>query len=162
MHNLITHHLTTTIINMSSTSKVPKTSTADRFPSKRTLFLLCDVQEKCRSVVPHFDALVVNTQKLIKAGQILDVPLIVTEQFPERFGGTVKELNIDHRKARYTKLQFSMITPDVRTKIHKLFRGENKLRSVVLFGIEVSFQLFMYILFRSSFQLDPYLTSSIY
>lgn len=102
-----------------------------------TLFLLCDVQERCRTAVPNFDALVTNTKKLVKVGELLDVPLIVSEQYPERFGGTVEELDIGHKKYGFSKTQFSMMTPELWQNIDELFGTSNPLRSVVLFGIEV-------------------------
>lgn len=114
-------------------------SSVGRLQPKHTLFLLCDVQEKFRTVIPHFEAMVNNTQKLLEAGRVLDVPLIVTEQYPERLGNTVKELEIGHKAALYSKSLFSMVTPDVKAKIDELFCAEKKLESVVLFGIEVCF-----------------------
>lgn len=109
-----------------------------RLNPKHTLFLLCDVQEKFRTVIHNFEPMVKNTQKLMAAGRALEVPLIVTEQYPEKLGRTVAELDIKHASAVCSKSLFSMITPEVQSQFEGLFAGENRLRSVVLFGIEVN------------------------
>lgn len=66
----------------------------------------------------------------------MKIPLIATEQYPEKLGNTVKELDVKHASGMYGKSQFSMMTPEVNAKIKELF-GTNELQSVVLFGIEV-------------------------
>lgn len=75
------------------------------------------------------------------AGQKLDIPLIVTEQYPEGLGHTIAELDTAHAKANYAKTLFSMVTPEVNGKMCELFT-QNPLLSVVLFGIEVNPRLF--------------------
>ncbi|XP_062538526.1 isochorismatase domain-containing protein 1 [Armigeres subalbatus] len=102
--------------------------------AKKTLFLLCDVQDKFRPGIKLFDEVVKNASKLILAGKALDVPLIVTEQFPEKLGHTVQDLDIKHAKGVYPKTRFSMLIPEVQEKIKGLF--PDKLESVVLFGLE--------------------------
>jgi len=102
--------------------------------TKKTLFLLCDVQEKFRPAMKNFDSMVKNTKKLIEAGKRLDIPLICTEQYPEKLGNTVKELDIKHAEGVYAKSLFSMAIPEISSKINDIF-GSN-LESVVIFGIE--------------------------
>lgn len=65
----------------------------------------------------------------------MKIPLIATEQYPEKLGNTVKELDVKHASGMYAKSQFSMITPEVSAKIKELYGDQ--LESVVLFGIEV-------------------------
>ena len=71
----------------------------------------------------------------IDAGKSLDVPLICTEQYPEKLGNIVKELDIKHAKGVYPKSLFSMAIPEIKLKITELFGTD--LESVVIFGIEV-------------------------
>lgn len=66
----------------------------------------------------------------------MKIPLIATEQYPEKLGNTVKELDVKHASGLYGKSQFSMMTPEVTAKIKELY-GNEQLQSVVLFGIEV-------------------------
>ncbi|XP_030557985.1 isochorismatase domain-containing protein 1 [Drosophila novamexicana] len=101
---------------------------------KKTLFLLCDIQEKFRPSMPLFDNMVKNVDKLTKAGKALEVPLIVTEHYPEKLGKTVAELDVSHAKAVTGKTLFSMMTPQVKSVIKDLF-GE-KPQDVVLYGLE--------------------------
>lgn len=72
------------------------------------------------------------------AGKILEVPLLVTEQNPDKLGKTVQELDISHAKANVSKTRFSMMIPDIERQMQQLFDG-GKPTDVVLYGIEVSF-----------------------
>lgn len=65
------------------------------------------------------------------------MPLICTEQYPEKLGNIVKELDIKHASGVYPKSLFSMAIPEINSKINELF-GSSNLESVVIFGIEVS------------------------
>ncbi|KAM7344043.1 isochorismatase domain-containing protein 1-like isoform 2-T2 [Cochliomyia hominivorax] len=66
---------------------------------KKTLFLLCDIQEKFRPAMPLFNNLIENAKRLTTAGKVLDVPLLVTEQNPDKLGNTVEDLDICHAKS---------------------------------------------------------------
>ncbi|XP_063704785.1 isochorismatase domain-containing protein 2 [Culicoides brevitarsis] len=100
--------------------------------TKKTLFLLCDLQEKFRPGMKLFDPVVKNAAKLVQAGKILNVPLIATEHYPEKLGPIVKELDCSHAKGVFSKTLFSMCTPEVQSKMKEL----GDLESVVLFGLE--------------------------
>uniref|UniRef100_A0A1I8P2X6 Isochorismatase domain-containing protein 1 n=1 Tax=Stomoxys calcitrans TaxID=35570 RepID=A0A1I8P2X6_STOCA len=102
---------------------------------QKTLFLLCDVQEKFRPAMPLFDKLLENAKRLTTAGKILNVPLLVTEQNPEKLGKTVQELDISHAKANVGKTRFSMMVPEIEKQMQSLFDG-GKPTDVVLYGIE--------------------------
>lgn len=65
---------------------------------------------------------------------MLDIPLIVTEHYPEKLGRIVKELDISHAKGVYPKTLFSMMIPEVQAKMTELFGAD--LETVVLFGLE--------------------------
>ncbi|KAH8290942.1 hypothetical protein KR054_007331 [Drosophila jambulina] len=101
---------------------------------KKTLFLLCDIQEKFRPAMPLFDNMIKNVDKLTKAGKALDVPLIVTEHYPEKLGKTVAQLDVSHAKLVSGKTLFSMFTPEVKAVIKDIFN--DKPEDVVLYGLE--------------------------
>ncbi|XP_058460001.1 isochorismatase domain-containing protein 1 [Malaya genurostris] len=101
---------------------------------KKTLFMLCDLQEKFRPGMQMFDSVVKNTSKLLQAGKIMNVPLIVTEHYPEKLGHIVKDLDISHAKGVFSKTLFSMMIPEVQKKISDIY-GQD-LQTVVLFGLE--------------------------
>lgn len=69
---------------------------------------------------------------MIEASQILKIPLIVTEQNPDKLGRTVAELDVSKASIVDPKTKFSMYTP----KVANFFQHNQNLKSVVLFGIE--------------------------
>jgi len=105
-----------------------------QLPEKRTAFFLCDIQEKFRPALSHFEQIVEAAKKLVQASKILNVPLVVTEQNPKGLGRTVPELDISHAHGVYPKTKFSMVVPEVAAELETLCDG--KLECVVLFGIE--------------------------
>lgn len=80
------------------------------------------------------------------ATKILDIPLIVTEQYPKGLGSTVEELDISNAVQVFPKTKFSMVLPEVEETMKKLCDGN--LTHVVIFGIEVRVKYFM-IIYRS-------------
>ncbi|MCX6411558.1 MAG: isochorismatase family protein [Actinobacteria bacterium] len=66
---------------------VPETLAQDR-----ALLLVVDVQEKFRPHIAGWDAMVAHVDALIKGCVALDVPIIVTEQYPKGLGHTIEEL----------------------------------------------------------------------
>lgn len=54
--------------------------------------LIVDMQEKLVPIIDGHKQLVANCQKLIKAAEILEVPVTATEQYPRGLGPTVPEL----------------------------------------------------------------------
>jgi nicotinamidase-related amidase len=57
-----------------------------------TLLLVIDVQERFRPVMKGFDAMAAGCIRLIRTFQALDLPIVVTEQYPKGLGATVPEL----------------------------------------------------------------------
>lgn len=56
------------------------------------LFII-DVQESFRKVLKDFSELTKSISTLIEAMKVLDVPIVVTEQYPRGLGHTVEELS---------------------------------------------------------------------
>jgi nicotinamidase-related amidase len=103
--------------------------------AQKSLFLMCDIQDAFRPGMKYFDAMVINTKKLIAAGKILDIPLLVTEHYPERLGKTVKDLDVSHAEAIISKTLFSMTTPQFMEKFDAIVK-RNNVEAVILFGLE--------------------------
>ena len=85
---------------------------------RRTVLLICDVQDRFRGAIHAFDAMSSNIQKMIRAAQILDMRVLTTEQNPKALGGTIQELGIDKLPQHlnmgvFPKSKFSMMTPEV-------------------------------------------------
>lgn len=50
---------------------------------EKSILLLCDMQEKFRPVIQYFPQIVETSNKLLQACRILEVPFVVTEQYPK-------------------------------------------------------------------------------
>jgi nicotinamidase-related amidase len=59
---------------------------------KSSVLLVIDVQEKLFRAISEKEKRLDNLQRLVKGIQVLEVPLIVTEQYPKGLGPTVKEI----------------------------------------------------------------------
>ena len=62
----------------------------------------------------------------------MNIPIIVTEQNPEKLGITIKEFDIKHAIGPFGKTKFSMAIPEVTGYLKTL----NNIESIVLFGME--------------------------
>lgn len=51
-------------------------------PDNSALFL-CDMQEKFRPSIKYFNEIVFNSNRLLQAAKILEMPVICTEQYPK-------------------------------------------------------------------------------
>ncbi|XP_004617067.2 isochorismatase domain-containing protein 2 [Sorex araneus] len=94
-----------------------------------TILFLCDMQEKFRGVA-YFPQIVSVAARMLKVARLLEVPAVLTEQYPQGLGPTVPELGAEGLKA-VPKTCFSMV-PAVRQELD----SRPQLRSVILCGIE--------------------------
>eukprot|EP01127_Copromyxa_protea_P007080 TRINITY_DN17005_c0_g1_i1.p1 TRINITY_DN17005_c0_g1~~TRINITY_DN17005_c0_g1_i1.p1 ORF type:complete len:198 (+),score=37.37 TRINITY_DN17005_c0_g1_i1:172-765(+) len=94
----------------------------------KTAFFLCDIQERFRPHIQAFPAVVQVAKTMTAAAKELQLPLIITEQYPEGLGKTVSELDTAYGKV-YAKKTFSMVSDQILEDIKDA-------DSVVLFGIE--------------------------
>lgn len=104
------------------------------YPEK-TALLLCDVQERFIPLI-HKSATVVNTCRyLTSIAKILDMPVIATQQYTKAFGATVPQCFATPEELAatpmYEKKLFSMLTPEVGSKMEELNKD-----SYILIGIE--------------------------
>ncbi|KAF2836855.1 Isochorismatase hydrolase [Patellaria atrata CBS 101060] len=110
-------------------------------PSRRLkspALFICDLQEKFKPAIYEFDKVLATTQKMLKASQILDIPVFATTQNRARLGDTCLELNLDSfggvaTKVHADKSRFSMCIPDVLEAL-KALPGRN--HECVVVGIE--------------------------
>ena len=64
----------------------------DRLEQDRALLLVVDVQERFRPHIDGWSAMVRHVDVLARGCRALDVPVIVTEQYPQGLGATIPEL----------------------------------------------------------------------
>jgi nicotinamidase-related amidase len=76
--------------------------------SDNTILLVIDVQEKLLPVIYRKEDLSSNIIKLIRGSQVLEVPLLITEQYPKGLGHTVPEIaQLIHGSEPLPKTSFS-------------------------------------------------------
>lgn len=107
----------------------------DKISSNNSVFVIIDIQEKLSDVVDSFDDVVSNVEKLIKSLDLLGVPIIVTEQYPQGLGGTVIELSqIIHHADKVEKTTFDCFnSKDFAKLIETKYKN---VKHVILCGIE--------------------------
>lgn len=99
-----------------------------------TAFFLCDMQEKFKPAIKYFSEILEVARRMVEGGKILNIPLVVTEQYPKGLGSTVPELTTNHAVGVFAKTKFTMLVPEVEAQLPKLCDGH--LRHIVLFGVE--------------------------
>ena len=103
------------------------------FTAENATLVIIDIQEKLFRVMYEKEALSSNIQKLIKGVQIMDIPIIVTEQNPDGLGTTIPEIsNILPGLQPIPKFSFSCCVEEgFQRKLEKLHR-----KQVLITGIE--------------------------
>jgi nicotinamidase-related amidase len=98
-----------------------------------TLLVIVDIQTRLLNVMFEKERLVSNCRKLIEACKLLEVPMVLTEQYPQGMGPTDPQIleMLDH-KERIEKLSFSCCgAEDFNRKVSEFGR-----KQVVVIGIE--------------------------
>lgn len=60
-----------------------------------TALVVIDVQEAFRKAVDRFEETALAVGRLVQGARILDLPIVVTEQYPKGLGATVPEVGLD-------------------------------------------------------------------
>jgi nicotinamidase-related amidase len=66
--------------------------TPGKLDRNRAALVVIDVQEAFRKAVPSFDDVARGAAALIRGAEAVDVPIVVTEQYPKGLGRTVPEV----------------------------------------------------------------------
>lgn len=76
---------------------------------RRTVLAVIDMQEAFRKIIGDFDQIAERISLLVQAAKLLDVPVIVTEQYPKGLGHTVQEIaaHLPEGSAPIEKMSFS-------------------------------------------------------
>jgi nicotinamidase-related amidase len=78
-----------------------------RLNTQNTALLVVDVQEKLLRVMPDAPGLLRNVGFILDVAQLLEIPIIVTEQYPQGLGPTHPNLATKIISGRTTKVTFS-------------------------------------------------------
>ncbi len=100
---------------------------------QRPALLVCDVQGAFSKAVHEFGSLVRAAGTAVSGCATLGVPIVITEQYPQRLQRTVPELmsRVPAGTPVYSKTLFSMMTPEVRARLKEL-----NVDGVILCGLE--------------------------
>lgn len=100
--------------------------------SKNSLVLIIDVQEKLVKMLNNKTA-AENAQKIAKSVNILEIPTIITEQYPKGLGSTIEEIKEAIPNVKYLeKTNFSVLKEE---NFEDILKKEKK-NQIILFGIE--------------------------
>ena len=97
--------------------------------SSNALVLIIDVQEKLSKMLNN-EYIRIDATKIAKAAGILNIPTIITEQYPKGLGSTV--FNIENNIGKYEKTSFSALDEE---EVFNVIESNN-FQKIVLFGIE--------------------------
>ncbi len=92
-----------------------------------------DLQERLAPAISGGDAALRKASLLLRAAARLDVPVLLTEQYPKGLGGTLPEIaRLAHQAGKLEKIAFSALAePGFRERLRALGRGQ-----AVLLGTE--------------------------
>ena len=98
-----------------------------------TAAICVDIQQKFTQIIYMFDKILKNSQILIDGLNVLEVPIIVTEQYPKGLGYTITEIK-EHLKEYnpIEKVAFSCCGSD---EFCESLKNTGK-KNVIVFGIE--------------------------
>lgn len=101
--------------------------------AENACLLIVDVQQRLLSAMDSPRAVMSGCNLMMKAAGVLDVPIVVTEQYPEGLGPTVEPLaELAPEDAFFSKVHFSSAkNPAIRGKIDDL-----KPDQIIIGGIE--------------------------
>ncbi len=102
-----------------------------RIDLDRTILLVIDVQESFREVIPCFDNVVNAISFLVSSLKKLGVPVVGTEQVPEKLGSTVEEIDrlLDYKFSKNTFDAFR--DEEIRRRLLEISKEQ-----LILTGIE--------------------------
>lgn len=101
---------------------------------KNTLMLIIDIQEKLLNATFNKNIIDKNISILAQTSKLLDIPTIITEQYPKGLGSTVSLIknNLNNDAIFYEKMDFNALT---NNEIDNLLKIKNK-KNILIFGIE--------------------------
>lgn len=97
-----------------------------------SLLLIVDIQEKLVKALDK-DVIVKNSEKLVKAANLLEIPVVLTQQYPKGLGETIPEIKNNLGISSFMdKTSFNACLED---DFLDLIRSYNK-KQIVICGIE--------------------------
>lgn len=103
------------------------------FTKSGSVLVVVDIQELFRSVISDMELVIANSSRLVRFCKTVGIPIVVTEQYPEKLGTTVAEVRREVEPWEpIEKLAFSCGgSAEFRAELKELGRGQ-----VIVCGIE--------------------------
>lgn len=98
----------------------------------KTALLIIDIQEKLMPVIQDTEIVFANTNRLIKGASVLNMSVILTEQYPNGLGNTCVEIELPETISPVEKICFSCMQSE--NVIHQL-KAKN-ITTLILCGVE--------------------------
>lgn len=96
------------------------------------VLMVIDIQERLVPAMKYGEQVIQNTNTLVSLAQKLEVPIIITEQYPKGLGKTVADLNNNFENLpAYEKVTFSGYTSEVNSALKETGR-----QKIIITGIE--------------------------
>lgn len=103
-----------------------------------SILVIIDLQEKLMKVMKDKDEVYKNTNLLIATAKELNIPIVITEQYPKGLGPTAEELTSNLPDHIYVdKVSFTACTDKFTTELQKLGR-----KNVIVTGSETHICVF--------------------
>jgi nicotinamidase-related amidase len=111
-----------------------------RLSRERAALAVIDMQEAFRPVIPDFGEVAARIGKAVQGARLLELPVIVTEQYPKGLKHTAKEI-VDHLPKEFQAIEkFCFSSCDVE-EFHSRFIRHN-IQQVLVCGIEAHICVF--------------------
>ncbi|MCQ4922727.1 hydrolase [Tissierella carlieri] len=103
-----------------------------------TALLIIDIQEKLASIMKYKEQIIDNTKILITAAKEMNMPIIVTEQYPKGIGPTIADIKeaVDNKEA-FEKTNFSAYIGKIKEALDATGR-----KKVIITGMETHICVF--------------------
>lgn len=126
-----------------------------RLANDNCVLLIIDVQDNLMKAMDQAEKVYKNTQLLLAASKQLDIPVVVTEQYPKGLGGTVKAI-VEHLDtySRIEKTAFSACTEETLQVLSQLGR-----KQVLIVGSETHICVFQTVRDLVAEGYEPYVIS---
>lgn len=99
---------------------------------EETALMIIDIQERLIPAMKYGQKVIENTKKLSSISKALNIPIIITEQYPRGLGNTVSEINqIVEGTAKYEKMKFSACTEEVNNVL-----SNHAKKKIIVTGME--------------------------
>jgi isochorismate hydrolase len=92
---------------------------------------MIDLQEKFRPHIADIDRVVANANVLNKATELLNIPLLMTEQYPKGLGKTFNDIYQPKNSVMFEKTRFSIFDEENISHIYEANKHQ-----MIIYGIE--------------------------